>query len=190
MQKFSKGTIIFGAIVGIIFLLGFWVMANYSSLVASSNKADKSWADVESHQQRRYDLVDNLVAVPKASMAHESDVFIKIAEARTRYNAATNESDKVAAANDIETNIALLPRLQEAYPELKSNEQMQTLMNKIEGTEDGLLKARNRFNEDAADHNKGVKTPPKSVVAYWFGFKEKPLFKAEQGAEKAPKVSF
>lgn len=186
----SKAAIFVGVFVGFVFMVGLWFVGNYNSLVTSRNQVEKSWSMVETQYQRRLDLIDNLVSSVKGAQGQEKEVFIKIAEARTRYNSATTDDGKTAAANDIETNIALLPRLQEAYPDLKSNQQVQTLMTELKGTEDGIQKSRDTYNTTANNYNTGIQRFPKNMFANTFGFTAKTLFKSDQGAEKATKVSF
>jgi LemA protein len=172
-------------------MLGFlWVSGNYNSLVTAENQVDKSWASVETQYQRRLDLVGNLVSSVKGAQKQEVEVFGKIAEARSRYLAASTPEEKVTAVNDIETNIALVPRLQEAYPDLKSNTQVTKLMDQLTGTENGIQAARDHFNDTANNYNTQIERFPKNLFAASFGFEQKELFKAKAGAENAPIVSF
>lgn len=186
----SKSAITVGIILGIVAFMALWVMGNYNSLVSSRNAVEKSWSMVETQYQRRLDLVENLLNSAKGAQGQEREVFIKIAEARTKYNAATTDNDKAAAAGVLETNIALLPRLQEAYPDLKSNNQVQALMNELTKTEDGILKARDQYNTTANNYNTNIERFPKSIFANTFGFDKKTLFKADEGAAKSTKVQF
>lgn len=182
--------ILVGSVLLFLFICGLWSMGNYNSLVTARNQTDKSWASVETQYQRRFDLIDNLVETVKSAQTQEKEVFVKIAEARTAYNNAKSTDDKVAAANSIETNVALIPRLQEAYPDLKSNTQVTALMNDLRGTEDGILKARDGFNNTATNYNTNIQRFPKNIFASVFGFKARTLFKADTGAEKVIKVKF
>jgi len=186
----SKAAITTGIILGVIGFMILWFVGNYNSLVSSRNQVEKSWSMVESQYQRRLDLIDNLVESVKGAQGQEREVFIKIAEARTAYNNATNDNDKATAAGNLETNIALIPRLQEAYPDLKSNQQVQTLMSDLKGTEDGILKARDNYNATANNYNTNIQRFPKNMFANSFGFEAKTLFKSDHGAEKGAKVKF
>lgn len=186
----SKLSILVGGILIAIFILGLVGVGNYNSLVTARNSTDKSWASVETQYQRRFDLIDNLVQTVKSAQTQEREVFVKIAEARTAYNNAKSTDDKVAATNTIETNVALIPRLQEMYPDLKSNIQVTALMNDLRGTEDGILKARDGFNTTATNYNTNIQRFPKNVFASVFGFKARTLFKADTGASQAVKVKF
>jgi LemA protein len=186
----TKPATITGGILVFFLIVGLWIMGNFNSLISSKNAVDKSWSKVETQYQRRLDLIDNLVSSTKGAQGQEREVFIKIAEARTRYNNASSSTDKAQAASQIETNVALLPRLQEAYPDLKSNQQVQSLMNQLTTTEDGILKARDGYNDTTTNYNIGIQRFPKNLFAGWFGFAKIALFKADSGANKAPQVKF
>lgn len=186
----SKPAIVVASILGFVFVIGLWLSGNYNSLVGSKNQVEKSWSMVETQYQRRLDLIDNLVESVKGAQKQEVAVFGEIAHARSAYNSASSASDKAEAASKIETNIALIPRLQEAYPELRSNQQVTTLMNDLRGTEDGIAKARDGYNVTATNYNTNIQRFPKNLFASAFGFGKQSLFKAESGAEKGAKVKF
>lgn len=186
----SKTAIITGSILGVFIIMGMWFAGNYNSLVTAKNQVDNSWASVETQYQRRLDLIDNLVQSVKGQQKQEVEVFGKIAEARQRVVSADSIDSKVQATNDLETNIALIPRLQEAYPELKTNELMNSLMKELAGTEDGIATKRDDFNKTATNYNTNVTRFPKNMFAKTFGFERVSLFKAESGAEKGAKVQF
>lgn len=186
----SKAAIGAAVVLGIVLIAGLWFAGNYNSLVTARNQVDKAWAGVETQYQRRGDLIDNLVSSAKGAQGQEQAVFIAIAEARTKYNNASNQEDKVAAANEVETNVALLPRLQEAYPELKSTGLVGNLMTELSSTENGIQAARDTYNTTANNYNTQIERFPKNMFAASFGFERKELFKAKEGSQNAPKVVF
>ena len=186
----SKTSMFVGGFLAVVLFIGLWVMGNYNSLVVANNAVDKSWSKVETQYQMRFDIVENLVETTKGGQKQELAVFGKIAEARSRVLSAGSTDDKVSAMNDMETNIALIPRLQEAYPDLKSFQQVQALFDKLSATESGILEARNHYNDTATNFNNGVMTFPKSMFASAFGFEVRKLFKSDSGADKAVKVKF
>lgn len=177
-------------VLSIALLVGLVFAGNYNSLVSSKAEVDNSWAQVETQYQRRLDLVGNLVGSVKGAQGQEQKVFGDIAKARTAYNNASSTSDKAAAASQVETNVALLPRLQEAYPDLKSNTQVQGLMTQLTGTEDAIAKARDNYNNVSKNYNVNIKSFPKVMFANMFGYKDQALFKADASASTAPKVNF
>lgn len=175
---------------------------NYNSLVEKEQTVDQAWAQVENQYQRRADLIPNLVNTVKGYAEHESETFIKVTEARSglteAYNAAEAIKDpqsniqayqeaqsKLKGALDIYVNA-----VREAYPDLKANENFQNLQTQLEGTENRISTERQRYTEAVKEYNSSIKKFPTLIYAGWFGFKEKEQFKAEAGANKAPKVEF
>ncbi|HEY5806151.1 MAG TPA: LemA family protein, partial [Candidatus Saccharimonadales bacterium] len=126
-MKLTKPAIVTAVALGFVFIMGMTVAGNYNSLVKVDADVDNAWAKVETQYQRRFDLIGNLVESVKGSQFQELAVFKAIAEGRKQYTGATTPEGKAEAATSIETNLALVPRLQEAYPELKSNANVQAL---------------------------------------------------------------
>jgi LemA protein len=188
--KLSKPAIATAIILGIVVVMASWIGANYNSLVTSKVEVEKSWGKVETSYQRRFDLVGNLVEGVKGSQKQEIQVFTAIADARKQYSQASTPNEKAEAATTIETNLSVVPRLQEAYPELKSNAQVQSLMTELTGTEDGIKQARDTYNDIASDYNKDILRLPKKMFAGMFGFTKQSLFKSGAGADQAVKVQF
>ena len=180
--------IVLGVIGGLIVMIGLWLMGSYNGLVALNESADGQWAQVESQYQRRFDLIPNLVGSVQGSMQQEKEVFGLIADARTKYSGARTVDEKVAAAGQVDSALSRLLVVMENYPELKSNQNVQTLMSQLEGTENRISVERMRFNEMIKDYNQRSKTFPTVMIAGMFGFKESTYFAAENGAENAPKV--
>ena len=189
-MRLSRPAIITGAVLVFMLLIGLIFAGNYNSLVQSKATVDQSWGSVETQYQRRLDLVGNLVASVKGAQGQEQAVFGKIADARTAYNNASTTSDKAAAASTVESNIALIPKLQEAYPDLKSNAQVTQLMAQLTGTEDSILSARNDYNAQATKYNVAILRFPKNIFASMFGYHPQSLFKADSAAATAPTVNF
>ena len=104
-----------------------------------------------------------------------------------QYNNANTTDEKAQAASNIES-INIVPRLQEAYPELKSNATLNNLATEIAGTENSIRDRRNTFNDTATNYNNNIARFPKNFFAGIFGFEKTSLFKAEAGAAKAPKI--
>jgi LemA protein len=190
-RKMSKSAIWFGGIVGFIFIAGLWFSGNYNSLISARNQVKLAWGTVETSYQKRFDLIDNLVQSAKSGQTQESKIYVAIADSRKMYNSATNESGKAAAINAMETNIAMLPRLQEAqYPDLKSQKLVEGLMNDLRGTETEIQSVRNAYNKTATNYNTNISSFPKNFFATAFNFKEVTLFKSDTGASSAVKVKF
>jgi LemA protein len=179
-----------GATLAIVGFLAIWVIGNLNSLVGMKEDVNESWGKVEVQYERRVSLIGNLVNSVKGSQVQEQKVFGDIANARKQYQSASDTNGKVAAANQIDTAISILPRLQEAYPELKSNENMQKLMAELAGTENQIAGVRDGYNKVATNYNKGIQKFPKSIFASMGGYERRELFKSKAGAENAPEVKF
>lgn len=189
-MNLSKPAIVTGIILGFFLIVGLWFMGNYNSLVTAHNAVDNSWAKVETQYQKRLDLIDNVLQSVKGAQKQEIAVFGKIADARTQYNNAKTTDEKAEAASNLETNVAIIPKLQEQYPELKSNEQVTALINELRSTETAIAEKRDLYNDTVTNYNNNITRFPKSIFAGMFGYEKAKLFKADAGAATAPKVSF
>jgi LemA protein len=132
------------------------------------------------------DKIGMLLDATTGSQIQEQEVFKAIAEGRKTYQAANTSEEKIAASQQISTVVAQLPRLQEAYPELKSNGNVQSLMGEMANIEVKIADSRKQYNETATNYNTTVQSIPKNIFAGLGGFKTKPLYKADAAAKKAP----
>jgi LemA protein len=165
-------------------------LAKYNSLVKANIAVDQQWAQVQSVEQRRFDLIPNLVNSVKGAMKQEQSVFDAIAQARTQYAGATTPDAQAAAANQVEGSLARLLVVMENYPQLKSIDTVQGLMAELAGSENRIAVERMRYNDMVASYNSSVQMFPGSLVAGMFGFHSRTLFQAQAGAETAPTVNF
>lgn len=174
----------------------------YNTLTTKQQNVKAKWANVEAQLQRRADLINNLVESAKLAGIQEQEVFGKIAEARSRLLNATSQApageggDKtpeqkqavIDASNSFGGTIGRLLVLQEAYPQLKSNENFLKLQDEVAGTENRIATSRKDYNDGVQDYNTTRARFPTVISAKLFGFKEEPYFKAEEGASQAPKI--
>ena len=174
----------------------------YNTLTSKQQNVRRSWADVESRLQRRADLVPNLVAAAQSAGIQEQEVFGQIAEARSRLINATGAQgqgeggDKtpeqrqavIDAANSFGGTVGRLLSLQEAYPQLQSNQLWQNVQVELAGTENRINVARQDYNAAVQDYNTTRGSFPTVISAKMYGFKEEPYFKAEEGARQAPRI--
>lgn len=174
----------------------------YNTLTSKQQNVRRAWADVESRLQRRADLVPNLVAAAQSAGIQEQEVFGQIAEARSRLINATGAQgqgeggDKtpeqrqavIDAANSFGGTVGRLLSLQEAYPQLRSNELFMKVQDELSGTENRINVAREDYNAGVQDYNTTRNSFPTVIAAKMYGFKEEPYFKAEEGARQAPRI--
>ena len=172
---------------------------NYNSLVEKEQTVNETWAQVENQYQRRADLIPNLVNTVKGYSKHEEETLTKVVEARAKATSVTlnvqdlNEENLAKyqqAQNELSSALKSLLAVTEAYPDLKANQNFLNLQAQLEGTENRISTERKRYTESVKEYNTAIKKFPTVIYAGWFGFKEKPQFKAEAGAEKAPEVRF
>ena len=198
-MKFLKETIIaFVAVLAMTSLSS----CNYNSLVEKQQQVDQSWAQVENQYQRRADLIPNIVNTVKGYAEHESSTLEAVTNARA---GLTKAYDAAQSVENPQENIEQYQQAQsalkgaldiyvnavrEAYPDLKANTNFKALQTELEGTENRISTERKRYTEAVMDYNTSIKKFPTNIYAGWFGFKEKPQFKAEAGAHKAPEVKF
>lgn len=180
---------IYLVILGLVVVLGAWFWSSYNNLVSANEQVDQQWAQVETQYQRRFDLIPNLVSAVKGVMTQEQTVFGELAQARENYSGAQTVSDKAVAATQVETSLSRLLAIVENYPELKSNENVQTLMAQLEGTENRISVERSRFNDEVKSFNVMTKRFPMNLMAGIYGFSEKSYFDSVEAAATAPVVN-
>jgi LemA protein len=177
------------------------VISTYNSLVSLDQKVQAQWGQVENVYQRRADLVPNLVETVKGAAAFEKDTFTAVTEARAKVgqiNAAGIANDPQAfakfqqAQDSLSSALSRLMVVVERYPDLKATQNFRDLQAQLEGTENRIAVERMRYNEAAQAFNTARMSFPTVLIAGFFGsrFNEKPYFKAQAGAETAPKVKF
>ena len=163
---------------------------SYNKFVSQEETIKAQWAQVENQLQRRNDLIPNLVQTVKGTALQEQTVFKAIADSRAKMAGAHTPEEKMAAANEQQTALSRLLVVVENYPELKSNESFNRLMDELAGTENRIAVERMRYNEAVQGYNTSRRQFPANVTAKLFGFKEYPFFAAPPAAKEAPKVDF
>jgi len=171
----------------------------YNDIVTKKEAVDGAWSQVENVYQRRSDLIPNLVATVKGAANFEQKTLTDVMEARASASKVTiNANDlspeKVAqyqqAQQGVSSALNRLMVVSEQYPNLKANQNFLDLQSQIEGTENRIATERRKFNEVVQDYNTYIQKFPTNLTAGWFKFEKKGYFKAEGGAEKAPKIEF
>lgn len=179
-----------GGFIAVVTIIVLFFAGAYNSLVVKKASVDNAYSKIDTALQRRYDLIPNVVNTAKGYMAHETEVFAKIADARSKIGSSTTPEQNLQAQSELTSAVSRLLVLTENYPQLKANEQMNALMTELEGSENRIFVARNDYNAVATAYNTTVKSFPTLIFAALFGHKEAPLFQAEQGAQQVPKVDF
>ena len=174
----------------------------YNAMQAQDEQIKASWAEVLNQYQRRADLVPNLVNVVKGYAAHEKDVLTQVTEARAQVGAlkATPELINDAAAfarfqqaqAQMSSALSRLLAVSENYPNLKADGSFRDLQAQLEGTENRVTVARNRYIKAVQEYNTTVRSFPSNLTAMVFGYQTKPSFEVEneKAISVAPKVDF
>ena len=178
---------------------GLGLMSSYNGLVKAETEIDSVWANVESSYQRRADLIPNLVNTVKGQANFEQQTLTNVIEARAKATQTKIDPSNLTEEqlnefqqnqNQVGSALSRLLVTVEQYPQLKANEGFMNLQAQLEGTENRINVARNKFNEAARIYNEKVRQFPTKLAAMIFGFKAKPYFKSVAGAENAPTVNF
>ncbi len=189
-------------LLGVLALGVFYVIGLYNKLVTLRQQQKNSFAQIDVQLTRRYDLIPNLVETAKSFMAHEKDTLEKVILARNQAFQAKQEvkadpADPSAmkslmnAENSVRGALGSFLAVSESYPELRSNENMKTLMEELASTENKVAFARQSYNDSTMEYNTARELFPTSMVAGMFNFAPAPLFEVEDpAARKAVKVSF
>jgi LemA protein len=190
-----KGLWVALGVVGVIVLALLFVGGSYVSakntLVQKNEDVDAAFSEVNVQQQRRMDLIPNLVAAVKGYVGEESTVLTNIANARAAVMGASDRASNIKAQSQLDVAISPLLRLQENYPNLKSSEQFTRLTDELAGTENRIEVARGRYNRTLKDYNIYVQQFPNSIWAGMAGFHYRDeYFKGSSENNVAPKVDF
>lgn len=172
---------------------------NYNGLVELDEEVENEWSKVQTAYQRRSDLITNLVNTVKGAANFEQETLTSIVEARAKASSitidpanATPEQMKAfsEAQSGISQSLGRLLMVTENYPDLKANANFVELQTQLEGTENRIKVARDRFNDIVTRYNKKVRRFPGSLFAGMFGFSQKAQFQASDSAQNAPTVNF
>jgi LemA protein len=192
----SRGLIIFIVIAVILGMVG---CSSYNGLVDKDVKVEQSWAEVQSQYQRRADLIPNLVKTVQGAANFEKSTLQSVIQARANATGINLNADQLtpeniqkfqAAQDQLGGSLSRLLAVAENYPQLKATENFTGLQQQLEGTENRIAAARDRFNETATVYNGSVRSFPGNIFAGIFGFSRKGLFEASQAAQSAPTVDF
>lgn len=177
-------------VIIVVAVVALWLILSFNTLVRLRNRAKEASSDIEVQQKRRYDLIPNLVESVRGYMAHESGVFEKVTEARTRAMNASGDKEKAAAENMLSGALKTLFAVSENYPQLRANENFLHLQTELTDTENKIQAARRFYNSNVMALNTKIETFPTNLIAGMFGFAKIEFFDAEEAAEKPVQVKF
>ena len=189
-------------IVLVLVLLSLLSGCGYNAIQSKDEAIKGAWSEVVNQYQRRTDLVPNLVNTVKGYATHEEEVFTKVTEARANVGKVTITADQLddavalqkfqAAQGELSSALSRLMAVSENYPQLKADGLFQNLQAQLEGTENRITVARNRYIQTVHDYNTFVRSFPQNLTAMIFGYKTKANFSVENEKQisTAPTVDF
>lgn len=186
----KKSVIAIICAAAVIVLLVAVCIGNYNSLVGGRENIDSMLANIDTQLQRRNDLIPNLVNTVKGYTDHESEVLKNVSDARAKLAGANTVEEKSEADTELSGALSRLLMVVENYPDLKADAQFTALTDELAGTENRIAVSRKDYNDAAREYNTIIKKFPKVIFANIFGFEKADYFAAEEGADKAPTVSF
>lgn len=196
MKRYSLKILIIAA-TAVMFLSG----CGYNTMQSKEEAVFKAWGDIESNLQRRADLIPNLVEVVKGYASHEKETLQAVIDARSKATAVNLTTGDLGNAQAMEqfrqaqgglsSALSRLMVVVERYPDLKANQNFLDLQNQLEGTENRINVARQRYNQAVEDFNYSIRKFPNSLTNnILLDLERKEYFKAEEAAKEVPKVEF
>jgi len=194
------GILVVGLVLLVVVVGATWA-DSYNRLVSLKQGVDSQWAEVENQYERRADLIPNLVSTVSGAANFEKSTLIAVTDARASVgqvkidpSQAPTDPAKLqqyeAAQGQLGNALSRLLVVSERYPDLQANQNFIDLQAQLEGTENRIATARNRFNQAAQSYNTAVQSFPSNFVAGFSGFTTRPYFQAKEGSDTPPPVHF
>ena len=188
-------------VVAIIVVLALIIFGLYNTLVKKRNETDEAKAQIATQQQRRFDLIPNLIETVKGYAKHESGVFEQVTALRAEAESIKDDQKALGENMSAQQAEELMARSRdvigginvavEAYPDLKASQNFSQLQEELANTENLISFARQNYNDRVLEYNNKVQTIPSNIIAGMFGFKTREMFEVEnREAKVAPKVQF
>ena len=175
----------------IVVLLILFIISVYNSLVTLRQRVKNAFGQMDVQLQRRFDLIPNLVETVKGYMTHESDTLAKVTELRTAWAGAKTVDEKAKLDNELSNTLKTIMAVAEAYPDLKANQNFESLQNELTETEDKISYSRQFYNDTVTRYNTKLELFPSNIIAGMFHFTPESLFEVDSAeARKNVKVDF
>lgn len=178
-------------LIVILALVVVYAISSYNGLVSLRRQTQNAFGQIDVQLKRRYDLIPNLVETVKGYMRHEQDTLERVIQARNRAISATSVQEKAAAEGQVQAALGGFFAVAEAYPDLRSNENMLSLQEELKSTENKIAFARQYYNDIVTAYNTKIEAFPSSIFANMGNFQPKELFEIEDaGQRENVKVQF
>jgi LemA protein len=178
-------------ILGIIVVLGAFIVGAYNGLVRLRNQVKEAWAQVDVQLKRRFDLIPNLMETVKGYMNHERQTLEAVTQARAAVAGAGSMGDRAEAEGMLGMALGRLFAVAESYPDLKASQNFLALQEELTSTENKIGFARQYYNQSVMTFNNKVEMFPSNIIAGMFSFDKSEFFELKEPEQReAPKVSF
>lgn len=168
----------------VLALIVIYGISQYNGLVSLRRQTQNAFGQIDVQLKRRYDLIPNLVETVKGYMRHEQDTLERVIQARNMALGARTIGEKAAAETQVTSALNGFFAISEAYPELRSNQNMLSLQEELKSTENKIAFARQYYNDVVTSYNTKLETFPSSIFANMGGFKSKELFEIEDAVQR------
>lgn len=177
-------------VLGVVALVVLYGVVAYNGFVRLVNRTNEAWSDIDVQLKRRYDLIPNLINTVKGYAAHESGLFQKVTEARSRAMQAGTAAEHGAAENMLTDTLKSLFAVAENYPDLKANENFLELQRELSDTENKIQASRRFYNGNVMELNTKIETFPSNLIANMFNFSKREFFEADAAQKEPVAVQF
>jgi LemA protein len=171
--------------IGVLVLLGLWMVGSYNKLVGLRNQVTNGWKQIDVQLKRRHDLIPNLVNTVKGAMEFERDTLEAVIAARNRAVSASGPADAGRKESELNAALGRFFALAEQYPQLTANQNVRALQEELAGTENKVGFARQFYNDIATKYNTATQVIPTNIIAGFAGFKPAELFEITKEVERA-----
>ena len=177
-------------LLGLVVLVGLYLVVLYNGLVGLRNRIEAAWAQIDVQLKRRYDLIPNLVETVKGYATHERETLDSVTRARAAAESAAGPAQQAAAENVLTNALRSLIAVSEDYPDLRASENFGQLQEELSATEGRIAYARQYYNDAVQRYNTKIQRFPAVLLAGALRFTEREYFEADDGSRGPVNVSF
>ncbi len=177
-------------LIGVLILVGLWLILSYNGLISLRNRSDEAWSDISVQMKRRYDLIPNLVNTVKGYAAHEAGVFQQVTEARAAAMGARTLEEHAEKEAALTSTLKTLFAVSENYPTLQASQNFLDLQRELTDAEDKIQAARRFYNGNVREYNTRLQSFPVNMIAGTFAFTAKEFFVMPESEKAVPEVKF
>ncbi len=177
-------------ILVVAIVIVFYTIGVYNRGISLRNYVREAFATMDVYLKKRWDLVPNLVETVKGYASHEENMFLKVTELRSKTYSTMSTDEKIDANKELNTAVRSIMAVAENYPDLKANENFNTLMNQLNEIENDIANSRKYYNGSVREYNTFLEVFPSNIICNSFGLKQEKLFEADETERENVKVEF